>query len=82
MFSYICVVFLKYFSVILCKVFVIKVDLVMKWMKVVLFIGVLLVGYLGMKGIEVFVFDNIIIEEVDICLMVIIEVLLLEDVCV
>lgn len=54
----------------------------MKWMKFVLFIGVLIVGYIGMKGIEVFVFDLVIIEDVDICFIVIIEVLVFEDVWV
>ena len=37
----------------------------MKWMKVALPIGVLLVGYMGMKGIEASASDSAITEEVD-----------------
>ncbi len=37
----------------------------MKWMKVALPIGVLLVGYIGMKGIEASASDNTIKEEVE-----------------
>jgi len=52
----------------------------MKWMKFALPIGVLIVGYIGMKGIEASASDSVITEEVDTRPTVTIEALAPEDV--
>jgi RND family efflux transporter MFP subunit len=46
-------------------VFDTKVELVMKWMRLALPVGVLIAGYMGMKGIEASASDSAIKEEVD-----------------
>ena len=52
----------------------------MKWMKFALPIGVLIVGYIGMKGIEASASDSVITEDVDTRPTVTIEALAPEDV--
>ena len=50
----------------------------MKWMKFALPIGVLIVGYIGMKGIEASASDSVITEDVDTRPTVTIEALALK----
>lgn len=54
----------------------------MKLMKFVFLVGILVVGYFVMKGIEVFVVDVEVDVLIDICLIVIVLLLILEIIVV